>query len=484
MVCFFPRNGAIGSRDLERALFPGILMPRNRTKFAIFLLSLSLVSVILSCVVPHLLAAKREDRNEAPSGASDQRRALHALNRLTFGPRPGDVQRVMAMGVDQWINLQLHPEKINDGALNSRLEPFRTLHMSTKEIAENFPDPQEINQVMNGKRAMPSDPARHAIYEVQVARAEDRKDRKEEAAKGATVAAAAKKVAGAPDEGGVAGASGSSSGSSSGPSEAASPTASDNTASGAMSGSMSESSTNGASRDGSAMVAAAPEAKLTPEDEEQARLREQRLYTDLEVQRLANLPPDQRFKNSGMWHLSRVHAFLYARNLAGLKREGKQFLSKHKSRGSGQRQLSARPPLAKLVTFQPSTERTTNESLHRNQNANQRHRGPAAGVSGVGLTLLQNTEARGYYENTTKGDYVVKLKGPYDIALNQQPDGTFGLTTDLWQGHVEQEVGKGYGKLLQLYGVHKASIEARKKGLSVLRRQQQNGAIKLVLMGA
>ena len=101
----------------------------------------------------------------------------------------------------------------------------------------------------------------------------------------------------------------------------------------------------------------------------------------------------------------------------------------------------------------------------------------------MGLTLLQNADARGYYENKTKGDYVIKLKGPYDIALNKQPDGTFGLTADLWQGHVEKEVGQGYGKLLQLYGVHKATIEARKKGLSVLRRQQQNGSIKLVLMG-
>ena len=101
----------------------------------------------------------------------------------------------------------------------------------------------------------------------------------------------------------------------------------------------------------------------------------------------------------------------------------------------------------------------------------------------MGLTLLQNAEARGYYESKTKGDYVIRLKGPYDIALNKQPDGTFGLTADLWNGHVEKEVGQGYGKLLQLYGVHKATIEARKKGLSVLRRQQQNGSIKLVLMG-
>jgi hypothetical protein len=101
----------------------------------------------------------------------------------------------------------------------------------------------------------------------------------------------------------------------------------------------------------------------------------------------------------------------------------------------------------------------------------------------MGLTLLQNAEARGYYENRTKGDYVVRLKGPYDIAVNKQADGTFGLTADLWQGHVEKEVDQGYGKLLQLYGVHKASIEARTKGLSVLRRHQPNGSIKLVLMG-
>jgi hypothetical protein len=97
----------------------------------------------------------------------------------------------------------------------------------------------------------------------------------------------------------------------------------------------------------------------------------------------------------------------------------------------------------------------------------------------MGLTLLQNTEARGYYENKTKGDYVIRLKGPYDIALNKQPDGSFGLTADLWNGHVENEVGQGYGKLLQLYGVHKAIREARKKGHLVSRSAHQNGSIKL-----
>ncbi len=99
----------------------------------------------------------------------------------------------------------------------------------------------------------------------------------------------------------------------------------------------------------------------------------------------------------------------------------------------------------------------------------------------LGLSLLQNAEARGYYQNKIKGDFVVQLKGPYDVALNKQPDGSFGLTADLWEGHVEQEVGQSYGKLLQLYGVHKAIREARKKGHMVRRSQQQDGAIKLVI---
>jgi hypothetical protein len=102
----------------------------------------------------------------------------------------------------------------------------------------------------------------------------------------------------------------------------------------------------------------------------------------------------------------------------------------------------------------------------------------------LGLSLSAQGQARGYMQNKLKGDFVIRLKGPYDIAVNQQPNGAYGLTCDWWEGRVEEEVGKNYGKLLQLYGVHKATIEARKKGLSVLRHQQTNGSIKLILLGA
>ncbi|MGA7169134.1 MAG: DUF1800 family protein, partial [Candidatus Sulfotelmatobacter sp.] len=137
-------------------------MPLGRTKFAVVFLSVG-----LACIVSPLLAKKKE---KPVSGASDQRRALHALNRLSFGPRPGDVQRVMAIGVDKWIDLQLHPEKIDDRALEARLEPFRTTRMGSREIALEFPDGAEINQVMNGKKPMPSEAALRMVYQIQIDR--------------------------------------------------------------------------------------------------------------------------------------------------------------------------------------------------------------------------------------------------------------------------------------------------------------------------
>ena len=101
----------------------------------------------------------------------------------------------------------------------------------------------------------------------------------------------------------------------------------------------------------------------------------------------------------------------------------------------------------------------------------------------LGLQVLTKTHARGYGSNRLKRDLVIKLKGPYDIAVNQQPDGSCGLTCDWWGGHVEKEVGKNYGRLLQLYGVHKAQAEARHKGYTTRRQALKDGSIKLVIGG-
>jgi uncharacterized protein (DUF1800 family) len=269
-------------------------MRLGRTKFVTFLLCFS-----LACTVPQLLGKKKDN---AASSPDDRRRALHALNRLTFGPRPGDVQQVMAMGVDQWIDLQLHPEKIDDKALNARLEPLRTLHMSTREIAEDFPDGQEITQVRNGKKPMPSDPARRAVFQVQLARQEEKKERKEDAGKNAAAATSPDKASGAQPDASMMGGSAATDGANSKTAHAAMNTGTNGAMSDAMSsgsaGNDSAADTKSNLQDRETMAAAVPSSptKITPEEEEQARLREEQLYADLEVQQLPSLPPDERFK--------------------------------------------------------------------------------------------------------------------------------------------------------------------------------------------
>ncbi len=123
------------------------------------------------------------DKNKAKAAADStqmdaHRRALHALNRLTFGPRPGDVERVQAAGAENWIEQQLHPEKIDDSRLEARLAPFRTLKMDARQMAEAYPPPQVIRAVAEGRLPLPRDPEKRAVYEAQIARYRQRQERK------------------------------------------------------------------------------------------------------------------------------------------------------------------------------------------------------------------------------------------------------------------------------------------------------------------
>ena len=103
----------------------------------------------------------------------------------------------------------------------------------------------------------------------------------------------------------------------------------------------------------------------------------------------------------------------------------------------------------------------------------------------LGLTLAANAKCRGYAGVTRVAPHVIRLKGPYDIAVEptKENDGSYGLTTDWWDGHVAREVGVGYGRLLQSYGVHKTMREARARGLRVTRNEHQDGSILLTLEG-
>ena len=103
----------------------------------------------------------------------------------------------------------------------------------------------------------------------------------------------------------------------------------------------------------------------------------------------------------------------------------------------------------------------------------------------LGIKLLPNTTCRGYAGVTRHATHVIKLKGPYDIAVDPSPEknGGYGLTADWGGGHVAREVGTGYGRLLQSYGVHKTLREARSRGLRTTRRVEADGSILLTLEG-
>src|SRR5712664_200095 len=95
-------------------------------------------------------AAKDKKSKQAPSlkglpisELSPDEAILHALNRLAYGPRPGDVERVRQMGMAKWIEEQLNPGSIDDKALEARLQNYPTLRLSTAKLIDEYPQPKQ-----------------------------------------------------------------------------------------------------------------------------------------------------------------------------------------------------------------------------------------------------------------------------------------------------------------------------------------------------
>ena len=89
---------------------------------------------------------------------SKDEQILHALDRLTFGPRPGDVERVKKIGLKKWIFEQLHPDRMDENpVLEARLRALESLRMTPLEAVQHYPPPQMIRAIANGKQPMPDD---------------------------------------------------------------------------------------------------------------------------------------------------------------------------------------------------------------------------------------------------------------------------------------------------------------------------------------
>ncbi len=91
----------------------------------------------------------RSDVRELPA---DQQ-IIQALNRLTFGPRPGDALRVRAIGLDNWIDQQLHPEKINDSAIEQFLAKYSAINQDQNDLLGQYAEQQRARQQVRRERA-------------------------------------------------------------------------------------------------------------------------------------------------------------------------------------------------------------------------------------------------------------------------------------------------------------------------------------------
>src|ERR1700677_4792201 len=96
---------------------------------------------------------------------------LHALDRLTFGPRPGDVERLKRMGLKKWMDQQLHPDRMDENpVLEARLQALESLRMTPLETVQHYPSQGMIRAIAQGKQPLPEDVLLRASVERMLVR--------------------------------------------------------------------------------------------------------------------------------------------------------------------------------------------------------------------------------------------------------------------------------------------------------------------------
>jgi len=88
---------------------------------------------------------------------TEEQRIVHVLNRLGFGARPGDVERVKAIGLENYINQQLNPEKIADSVAENKIRDLSVLNMTTAELYEKYPQPGQLLRQLQSRGMLPAD---------------------------------------------------------------------------------------------------------------------------------------------------------------------------------------------------------------------------------------------------------------------------------------------------------------------------------------
>ncbi len=120
-------------------------------------LALTIAGVLVSGALSQSIVSADSFKETKAKKLTEDQRIIHVLNRLGFGARPGDVERVKAMGVENYINQQLTPNSIADTVAENKVKNLEVLSMSTAELYEKFPQPGQLIRQLQARGLLSSE---------------------------------------------------------------------------------------------------------------------------------------------------------------------------------------------------------------------------------------------------------------------------------------------------------------------------------------
>ncbi|MGH9947704.1 MAG: DUF1800 domain-containing protein [Pyrinomonadaceae bacterium] len=106
--------------------------------------------LVTALLLPGLILAS--PRTDGKKALSDEQKIVHVLNRLGFGARLGDVEKVKAIGLQKYIDQQLDPASINDAVAESKVKNLEVFDMTTAEVFAKYPNPGALLRMLEGGR--------------------------------------------------------------------------------------------------------------------------------------------------------------------------------------------------------------------------------------------------------------------------------------------------------------------------------------------
>jgi uncharacterized protein (DUF1800 family) len=125
----------------------------NKSLLAAFVVATMLATQALAAL-PTSVATQKHAKTR---GLTEEQRIIHVLNRLGFGARPGDVERVKAIGLENYVNQQLNPQKITDTVAETKLKDLSVLSMTSAELYEKYPQPGQLLRQLQARGMLPTD---------------------------------------------------------------------------------------------------------------------------------------------------------------------------------------------------------------------------------------------------------------------------------------------------------------------------------------